>query len=86
MAIDEDYKPRFSFEITEAQKERADRVISQYGLRKAIFGIVLDDVLDIVEEFGGMAIGAILSRNIKPKDIIPSLKQAEEASKEHGGS
>ena len=72
----EDYKPRFSFEITEEQKKRADTVLETYGLRKAIFGAILDDVLDLIEEHGGMAIGAILSSKIKPRDVIPSMKKA----------
>ena len=74
----EDYKPRFLFEITEVQKERADRLISQYGLRKAIFGPILDDVLDLIEEYGGVAIGVIMSGKLKPRQVIPSMKKAEE--------
>lgn len=74
----EDYKPRFSFEITEEQKARADRLISTYGLRKALFGTILDEVLDLIEEYGGVSIGAIMSKKCKPRDIIPSLHKAEE--------
>lgn len=76
-----DYKPRFSFEVTDEQKARADRLISVYGLRKAIFGKILDDVLDMIEEYGGVAIGVIMSGAVKPRDIIPSMKQAEEIGK-----
>lgn len=74
----EDYKPRFLFEITEAQKERANKLISQYGLRKAIFGPILDDVLDLIEEYGGVAIGVMMSGKLKPRDILPSMKRADE--------
>ena len=77
----EDYKPRFQFEITEEQKMRADRVIVAYGLRKAIFGPILDDVLDLIEEFGGVAIGVMMSGKTKPRDILPSMKRAEEVGK-----
>lgn len=73
-----DYKPRFGFEISEEQKQRADRLLSTYGLRKAIFGRILDDVLDLVEDYGGVAIGVMMSGATKPRDIIPSMKQAEE--------
>jgi len=78
---DSDYKPRFSFEITEDQKFRADNLLSVYGLRKAIFGQILDDVLDLIEEYGGVAIGVIMSGKIKPRDIIPSMKKVEENKK-----
>lgn len=79
--IDEDYTPRFTFEITEEQKQRASKVISQYGLRKAIFGVILDDVLDLIEEYGGIAIGVLMSGNVKPREILPSMRRAEEAGK-----
>ena len=73
-----DYKPRFSFEVTKEQKQRADRLLNTYGLRKAIFGRVLNDVLDLIEDYGGVAIGVMMSGKAKPRDIIPSMKQAEE--------
>ena len=77
----EDYKPRFSFEITEDQKKRADRLLSQYGLRKAVFGCLLDEVLDMIEEFGGMAIGIIMDKNVNVREIIPSMKKVEDIRK-----
>ena len=82
----EDYKPRFVFEITEEQKQRADKLIDQYGLRKAIFGVILDDVLDLIEKFGGLAIGMIMSGKAKPRDVIPSMYKAEEVGKNSGQS
>ena len=75
--MDTDYKPRFSFEISVEQKQRADRLISTYGLRKAVFGRILDDVLDLIEDYGGMAIGIIMDRNTKVREIIPSMKDVE---------
>lgn len=77
----EDYKPRFVFEISEEQKARADSLIAQYGLRKAIFGPILDDVLDLIESYGGVAIGVMMSGKAKPRDVIPSMKRAEEVGK-----
>jgi len=73
-----DYKPRFSFEISEAQKNRADRLLDTYGLRKAIFGTILDDVLDLIEDYGGVAIGIMMSGKAKPRDILPSMREAKE--------
>ena len=78
MSIDE-YKPRFSFEITDAQKTRADRLLANYGLRRAIFSSVLDDVLDLIEEKGGIAIGIMMSGKLKPRDILPTMHKADEA-------
>jgi len=79
-----DYKPRFSFEISDEQKLRADKLLSTYGLRKNIFGIILDDFLDLLEEHGMIVVGAILAMAAKPRDIMPSLVNAEEKGKQSG--
>ena len=73
----EDYKPKFSFEITEEQKIRANRLLSTYGLRKSVFSIVLDDVLDLIEKHGQVVIGVILDGATKPREIMPTLAKAE---------
>ena len=79
--INEDYKPRFSFEISPEQKQRADTLLANYGLRKALFTKILDDTLDLIDEHGGMVIGIIMSDKCKPRDILPSMKKAELAAK-----
>ena len=70
-----EYKPRFSFEITEEQRFRAQKLLSTYGLRKAIFGKILDNVLDLIETHGGMAIGIMMSEKVELKDIIPTMSE-----------
>lgn len=69
-----DYKPRFSFEISEEQQHRAGVLLAQYGMRKAIFGYILDDVLDLIEERGPLAIGIMMSGHLKPREILPIMK------------
>lgn len=78
----EDYKPRFSFEISEEQKNRADRLISQYGIRKTVFGVILDDFLDLLEDRGEIVIGVLLAEAAKPREIMPALAKAERKSRE----
>ena len=72
----DDYKPRFSFEITEEQMLRANNLLSTYGLRKAIFGKILDDVLDVIETNAGMAIGLLMSEKIVMKGIMATLESS----------
>jgi hypothetical protein len=72
-----DYKPRFSFEITEDQMLRANTLLATYGLRKAIFGKILDDVLDMIESHGGMAVGIMMTEKVKPREILPTMKEVE---------
>jgi len=80
----EDYKPRFSFEVSMEQKQRADTLLVNYGLRKALFTKILDDVLDLIEDHGGIVIGIIMSSKCKPRDVLPSMKQAEQMAKKVG--
>ena len=76
----EDYKPRFSFEISYEQKQRADTLLANYGMRKALFTNILDDVLDLIEDHGGIAVGIIMSNQCKPRDVLPTMKKAELAA------
>ena len=71
------YIPRFAFEITPEQRERADRLLGTYGLRRALFSIILDDVLDLIDDYGGIAIGLIISGKIKPRKSLPSLHKVD---------
>ncbi len=72
-----EYKPRFSFEITEEQRLRANKCFPTYGLRKAVFGRVLDEVCELIEDHGGMAIGIMMSGKVKLKEIIPVMQKVE---------
>jgi hypothetical protein len=70
-----DYKPRFSFEITDEQMKRANNLLAQYGLRKAIFGKILDDVLDAIESSAGLSIGLLMSEPVVMKGIVAVLTE-----------
>ena len=71
------YKPRFSFEITEEQQRRANKLLTTYGLRKSVFSVVLDDVLDLVEKHGQVVLGIILDGATKSREIVPILNKAD---------
>jgi len=72
-----EYKPRFSFEISEEQKDRADSLITVYGIRKSLFSIILDDMLDLIESHGNAVVGIILDGQAKPREILPTMAKAE---------
>ncbi len=75
------YIPRFSFEITEEQKSRANKLLSTHGVRKAIFNPILDDVLDMIEEHGQIVVGVLLEEGVKPREVIKSMNKAERRAK-----
>lgn len=72
-----EYKPRFSFEISEELQQRANRLISTYGIRKTLFSIVLEDLLNLIETHGQIVVGVILDGATKPREILPTLAKAE---------
>ena len=76
------YCPRFIFEISLEQQTRANQLLGQFGIRKAIFSAILDDVLDMVEKHGDKFVGAIVSGMVKPKEVISSLGKASKTAEE----
>ena len=79
--MNDEYKPRFSFEISEEQKKRADVVLSTYGLRKSVFSVILDDLLDLIEEHGNVVVGVLLDGAAKPREILKTMAKAERKAK-----
>jgi len=74
-------KHRFLFEISEEQMVRANRLLSQYGLRKAIFGKILDDVLDAIELDAGMSIGLLMSEKVIMNGLMTTLANRTKKAK-----
>lgn len=72
-----EYRPRFSFDITDEQQTRCDKLISTHGMRKALFQPILDDLLDLLEEHGQIIAGIIMGKRAKPKEVMPILNNAE---------
>lgn len=70
-----EYIPRFSFEISEELKQKADNLLSVHGVRKAVMTPILEDLLDLVEEHGQQVIGILFDERVKPRDIIPSMNK-----------
>jgi putative IMPACT (imprinted ancient) family translation regulator len=71
----ENIRYRFAFDITEETQRRANKLLSTYGIRKAVFNIILEDVLDLIEEHGEDVLLVIMSRRIKSSDVIDCLKE-----------
>ena len=76
--------PRFSFEITEEQNRRALRIFSEYGMRRAIMSRILDEVMDMIDQYGYMVVGVILDKDTEVRKIIPTLAKAERMAKKNG--
>lgn len=72
---------KFSFEIEEDQRRRADKIFEMYGIRRAIFSPILDEVMDMIDEYGHVVLAVLLDKDTKPREIIPSLAKVEKLAK-----
>jgi hypothetical protein len=77
----DNYKPRIAFDITEEQQQRANKYLAIYGVRRAVLSVILDDLLDLIENYGQAAVGLILDHSAKPREILPSMQKAEQRCK-----
>lgn len=75
--MSEDYKPRFGFEISDEQQSRALKIFDQYGMRRAIFSRLLDEVMDMIEEHGYIVMSVLLDKTTSIRKVVPSLTKAE---------
>lgn len=74
--MNEGYVPRFSFEISEELKDKANKLLSTHGLRKALMTPILEDLLDLIEDHGNIVVGLILDGSVRPKEVLKSLARA----------
>ena len=61
---EKEYRPRLTVEITEEQARKL-RDYVPWGIRKALFQALLDDILANIEQHGEVFLSAILARVIK---------------------
>ena len=74
-------KAKFAFEITDEQQRRAYRIFSTYGLRKAVFSPILDEVMDMIEEHGHLVVAVLLDKSTNLREVIPSFAEVERRGK-----
>jgi predicted O-methyltransferase YrrM len=82
MSKGEDFRPRFTFEISEEQQARANKLLTTFGLRRAVMSVILDDLLDLVEKHGQIVVGVMLDGAAKPREILPTMAKAERKAKD----
>ena len=61
---EKEYRPRLTVEITEEQQRKLTNYIN-WGLRKSLFQVIIDDIIENIEQHGEIFIAAILTRTIK---------------------
>lgn len=74
--MNQDYKPRLSVNISQEQFNRVSRLIP-WGVKHRFIQAILDDILDVLEEHGDIAIAAIINKNIGIIDIIKAAQKRD---------
>lgn len=64
------YRPRLSIDLTQEQRDELDNILGQYGLQRAVFSIIIDDLITSVHSHGPQVIAGLISRAIKLEDIL----------------
>jgi len=63
------YKPRLTVQITEQQFDGLRKHL-EFGMQKLLFGVIIDDLLELFERYGPeKVIGALVEKAISLKDI-----------------
>jgi len=84
---DKPYVPKLCIEITDEQNRRMQNLLP-HGSRKLLFGIVIDDLLDLIEENGPAVLGAMMARAVTlrhTKTIGPALHAIGKDEDKHTG-
>lgn len=76
-----DSRAKFQIDITEEQRLRALKCFPEYGMRKAVMSRILDEVMDMIDEYGFTVVGVILDSGTPLRSIVPSLAKAEKVVK-----
>jgi len=68
-------RPRLSVDITEEQDQKLTQYLD-HGMRKVVFGLVVDDLLAMIDKHGaGHILGFFVERSITLKDICKFPKK-----------
>ena len=69
MTLGTDYRPRLSVDITEQQARELNRLLD-HGMRKMLFGVVIDDLLRLFKKHGtGKVLGLFVEKSISLRDV-----------------
>lgn len=63
------YRPRLSVDVSDEQMQALNQYLDR-GTRKMVFGIIVDDLLELIQKHGaGPVIGMLVERHITLRDI-----------------
>jgi hypothetical protein len=80
-----EYSPRLSIDLTEDQHNKLNRIMIQHGMKKMVFGLIVDDLIAMCDRFGpGEVIGAFTTRVLSLNEICKLNLKPRENREPHG--
>lgn len=77
MALSDEYRPRLSIVLTEKQRKRLSKALP-WGAGRILFSAIVDDVIDLLEQFGMAAAGLIVSKRATLLELLVMKEQKVE--------
>ncbi len=70
-------RPRLSVEITPEQAKKLNNLIP-WGQQRAVISALVDELVDILEKHGAVAIGAVLAKRISFLSMVEAKEKRDE--------
>ena len=74
----QDHVPRhrLSVEISEEQRRKLDGLFP-HGLQRPFFSVIVDEIITLLELGGEQALAVVIGKAVKPREVLPTLKEME---------
>jgi len=78
MSKSDDYRPKLSVLLTDEQRQKLNKLLP-WGSGTLLFSAIVDELIEVLEEYGHAAIGLIVSKKVRILDFI-KIKEKERDS------
>ena len=75
MSKSDEYRPKLSVLLTDEQRHKLNKLLP-WGSGTILFSAIVDELIEVLEEYGHAAIGLIVSKKVRMLDFI-RLKEKE---------
>jgi len=68
-----DYRNRVHVDLTEDQRNKLQDLVP-WGLRSQLLSVVIEDLLNLVETHGVQVIALLITKKVKPREVLSTLR------------
>lgn len=69
------YIPKLTIELEEEQYFRLKNHLD-YGELRPLMSAIVDDINDLIDEYGNLIVAIIAGKKVLPREVLPSLNKA----------